>query len=246
MHTFTGCSGFHYKDWKGIFYPEELSTGEWLPFYARHFKTVEINNSFYRMPKKETLQKWYGQTPGNFRFTMKGSRYISHRKKLVDDENMRSGLKNFYDVIEVLGGKLGCVLWQLPGNLHRNDEKLDAFCSRVSADFKNVLEFRHTSWFTEPVIAILRKHNVSYCMLSAPDNLPEQIEATTDTGYVRFHGKKDWYVYDYSEKELSEWADKLQALSARRVFLYFNNDYEAKAVSNAQKMRQLLGENGNQ
>lgn len=242
MYTFTGCSGYHYDDWKELFYPKELTTGEWLPYYAKHFKTVEINNSFYRMPKKKTLQKWYGQVPGNFRFTMKGSRYITHRKKLVDDEKVRDGVKNFYEVVEVLGGKLGCILWQLPGNLHRNDEKLDTFCSRLSTNFKNVMEFRHTSWFTEPVMEILSKHGVSYCMISAPNDLPEEIMTTTDTGYVRFHGKEEWYRYDYSDEELQDWSAQLQSLSAKRVYLYFNNDAHAHAVKNGQKMRELLQE----
>lgn len=242
MYTFTGCSGFHYDAWKELFYPDDLSSKEWLPFYAKHFKTVEINNSFYRLPKKETLKKWHGQTPGNFRFTMKGSRYITHRKKLVDDENMRSALKNFYDTVEVLGGKLGCILWQLPGNLHHNDEKLDAFCSRLSTDFKNVMEFRHDSWFTEPVMEILSNHQVSYCIISAPDDLPEDIYVTTDTAYVRFHGKKQWYNYDYSEDELRDWSSKIKNLSAARVYLYFNNDAHANAVDNGQTMRKLLDE----
>ncbi|HEX6982026.1 MAG TPA: DUF72 domain-containing protein [Balneolaceae bacterium] len=242
MYTFTGCSGFHYDDWKRLFYPEELSKSEWLPYYAEHFKTVEINNSFYRIPKKKTLEKWHGQTPGNFRFTMKGNRYITHRKKLVDDEHMRERLKFFYEVIEVLEGKLGCVLWQIPGNLHRKDEKLEKFCSRLSPDFKNVMEFRHKSWFVEPVMEILKKHNVSYCILSAPDNLPEQFITTSDTAYVRFHGKKEWYRYNYSDKELKEWSDRIKELKAERVYLYFNNDYEAHAVFNGQKMRELLDE----
>lgn len=242
MYTFTGCSGFHYDAWKELFYPDDLSPKEWLPYYAKYFKTVEINNSFYRLPKKETLKKWHGQTPGNFRFTMKGSRYITHRKKLVDDENLRSALKNFYDTVEVLGGKLGCILWQLPGNLHRNDEKLDAFCSRLSTDFKNVMEFRHNSWFIEPVMEVLSSHQVSYCIISAPADLPEDVYITTDTGYVRFHGKKQWYNYDYSEDELREWSSKVKNLSAARVYLYFNNDAHANAVNNGQTMRKLLDE----
>lgn len=242
MYIFTGCSGFHYDGWKGLFYPEELSKSEWLPYYAEHFKTVEINNSFYRIPKKSTLEKWHEQTPGHFRFTMKGNQYITHRKKLVDDEKMRDRLRYFYEVIEVLGGKLGCVLWQLPGNLHRNDEKLEKFCSRLSSDFKNEMEFRHESWFAEPVMEILKKYDVSYCILSAPDNLPEQFITTSDTAYVRFHGKKEWYRYDYSAEaeELKKWADRIKKLKARRVYLYFNNDYEAKAVFNGKKMQELL------
>jgi uncharacterized protein YecE (DUF72 family) len=242
MHTFTGCSGFHYDDWKGSFYPQELSKDEWLPYYAERFKTVEINNSFYGLPSEETLKKWHGQTPGNFRFSMKGSRYITHTKKLVPDDAVRDGVKKFYDAVEVLKGKLGCVLWQLPGNLHRNDEKIEKFCSILSEDFKNVIEFRHQSWFADEVFQILKNYNISYCIISAPDELPEIIHATTDTAYVRFHGKDEWYRYDYSEKELKEWSKKLEKLSVRRIYCYFNNDYKANAVKNARLMKKLLKE----
>lgn len=242
MYTFTGCSGYHYDGWKRAFYPEDLSKKEWLPYYAKHFKTVEINNSFYRMPTEKKLKNWHDITPGNFRFTMKGSRYITHRKKLVYDDKVKSGLKNFFDILENLEGKTGCVLWQLPGNLHRNDEKLDRFCSLLSSDFKNVMEFRHNSWFTEPVYDILNKHDIGYCMLSAPEGLPEEVLATSDTGYVRFHGKDNWYDYKYSREELNEWAQKLKKLSARRIYLYFNNDAHANAPENAKQMREELGE----
>ncbi len=242
MYTFIGCSGFHYDHWKGPFYPQDLSQKEWLPHYAKYFKTVEINNSFYRLPKKQTLKKWHEQTPGNFRFTMKGSQYITHRKKLVDDDNLRSGLNNFYNTVEVLGGKLGCILWQLPGNLHRNDKKLDTFCSRLSTDFKNVMEFRHRSWFAEPIMGILSKHQVSYCIISAPDDLPEDMHITTDTGYMRFHGKSQWYNYNYSDDELQDWSIKIKKMSAPRIYIYFNNDAETNAVKNARYLQELLNE----
>lgn len=243
MYTFTGCSGFHYKHWKSAFYPEELSEKEWLPYYAEHFKTVEINHSFYSLPKEKELLHWYEQTPGHFRFTMKGSRYITHMKKLVDDKDLRAGLKKFYGAIEPLQGKLGCVLWQLPGNLHRNDEKLNTFCSLLSSNIKNVIEFRHQSWFTEEVLEILKERQVSYCIISAPDDLPEYIKASTDTAYVRFHGKTDWYQYEYSNNELSTWAERIKELSVKRTYLYFNNDAEARAPANAQQMQKLLDEN---
>jgi uncharacterized protein YecE (DUF72 family) len=242
MNTFTGCSGFHYDDWKGAFYPEDLSKAEWLPYYAQYFKTVEINNSFYSLPNDDKLKTWHEQTPGHFRFSMKGSRYITHMKKLVNDEDVQDGVKKFYKAVEVLKGKLGCVLWQLPGNLHRDDEKLDNFCSLLSGDFKNVIEFRHESWFTVPVFEILSQHDVSYCMISTPDDLPEIARATTNTAYLRFHGKTDWYRHDYSKGEIEEWVEKLQNLSTRRIYLYFNNDHEAKATANARLMQEVLEE----
>jgi uncharacterized protein YecE (DUF72 family) len=242
MITFTGCSGYYYDDWKGKFYPEELSKDEWLPYYAKHFKTVEINNSFYSLPNSNKLKNWHEQTPGNFRFSMKGSRYITHQKKLVNDEDLREGIKKFYGAVETLKGKLGCILWQLPGNLHRHNKKLDEFCSLLSRKFKNVIEFRHESWFTDDIFEILANHDVSYCILSAPDDLPETIHTTTDTAYVRFHGKTDWYNYNYSNDEINKWSSNLKQISARRIYLYFNNDAEANAVKNAGLMKEKLEE----
>ncbi len=233
MIKFIGCSGFHYDDWKGKFYPEDLSKKEWLGYYADYFQTVEINNSFYGLPSTKTLKNWHSQTPRHFKFTMKGSRYITHTKKLVNDEKVHEAVKKFYDRVEVLHGKLGCILWQLPGNLHRNDEKLENFCSILDSDFKNIIEFRHESWFDEEVYQIMKKHETGFCIISAPDNLPETAAVTTKTAYVRFHGKDDWYNYDYSNSELKNWAEKIADLSAERVYCYFNNDVEAKAVKNA-------------
>lgn|SRR5699024_3731996 len=240
MYTFIGSSGFHYDDWKTAFYPQDLAKEEWLPYYAQHFNSVEINNSFYSLPESDKLEKWHEQTPRNFRFSMKGSRYVTHMKKLVNDADLRDGVKKFYDVVEVLKGKLGCVLWQLPGNQHRDDDKLDEFCDLLSSDFKNVIEFRHSSWFEDPVFEILSNHGVSYSMISTPDELSEQARATTDTAYVRFHGKEKWYNYDYDKNEIKNWQQKLQDISARRVYLYFNNDAQAAAVKNAQTMKEVM------
>lgn len=240
MYTFTGCSGFHYDDWKDTFYPSDLTKEEWLSYYAQYFKTVEINNSFYSLPEADKLKKWHEQTPGNFRFSMKGSRYVTHMKKLINDSDVREGVKKFYHAVEPLQGKLGCVLWQLPGNQHRDDEKLEDFCSLLSSNFKNVIEFRDLSWFQDPVFEILENHDISYCIISAPDDLPEDIRATTDTAYVRFHGKSDWYNYNYSKKEIKEWQQKLQNINARRIYLYFNNDVKVRAVKNAKSMKVVM------
>lgn len=243
MYTFIGCSGFHYDDWKGSFYPEDLSTDDWLPYYTNHFQTVEINNSFYSLPDEGQLKTWHKQTPAHFKFTMKGSRYITHMKKLMNDKDVQNGIKKFYNTISPLGGKIGCILWQLPGNLHRDDKKLDDFCSLLSRDFKNVIEFRHQSWFDDQVLQILKNHRVGYCIISAPDDLPELVEATTETGYVRFHGKDEWYKYDYSSKELEKWSKKINTLKTERVYCYFNNDFKANAIENAQMLKKKLTEN---
>ncbi len=184
MKTYIGCSGFQYDGWKGEFYPFDLVKKEWLAFYAHHFNSVEINNTFYSLPKKAVLKNWYDQVPGNFKFTLKGSRYLTHLKKL---NNPEKSLSNFYYAIQILDGKLGCILWQLPANLHENTEKLENFCKALSADFDNVIEFRHNSWFNEEVYQILEKYNVTFCILSAPDNLESDVIKTTNKTYLRFH-----------------------------------------------------------
>ena len=242
MVKFIGCSGFHYEDWKKTFYPEDITKKEWLPYYADHFRTVEINTSFYSLPSEETLKNWHRQTPRHFKFAMKGSRYVTHQKKLVNDKNMREGVKKFYRRVEKLKGKLGCVLWQLPGNLHRNDKKLADFCSVLSTNFKNIVEFRHTSWFDEEVYKILKKNDVGFCILSAPDPLPETLTVTTKTAYIRFHGKNEWYDYNYYKKELKAWADKIKSIKAERVYCYFNNDAKAQAVKNAAFLKKELAD----
>lgn len=234
---YIGCSGFYYKDWKGAFYPDDLPQREWLIYYAERFGTVEINASFYHLPRRETLERWHNETPRNFRITLKGSRFVTHVKKLTDVEEP---VDTFYELAALLKGKLGCVLWQLPGNLHRDDERLERFCDVLRDDFRNVIEFRHRSWFEEPVYDILSRRNVSLCIVSAPGDLPAVVRTTTDTAYVRFHGKERWYRYRYSSDELKEWGERIESLKARRIYIYFNNDYDLNAVDNARELEKLL------
>lgn len=237
MRYYIGCSGWSYKHWKGVFYPDDLPQTKWLQHYVKYFNTVEINSTFYRFPKKETLEQWYNETPDDFTFTLKGSRYITHMKKL---KNVEEYVQNFYDQAQVMGDKIGCILWQLPPNLHRNDEKLKAFCNALSSNFHNVIEFRHESWFVEDIFDILKKYNVGYCIISTPD-LPETVEETADTVYIRFHGKdEEWYTYHYTQDELKNWAESIKKLQAHQLYIYFNNDYQAHAVQNAQQLSDYL------
>ncbi|MEE4214131.1 MAG: DUF72 domain-containing protein, partial [Bacteroidales bacterium] len=170
MEKFIGCSGFHYSDWKGKFYPEDIKKESWLEYYSQHFNSVEINNTFYKIPEKDALKSWLGQTPPGFSFSLKGSRYITHMKKLKD---CRKHAKKFYDAIEPLKKKLGAVLWQLPGNLHRNDAKIEDFCKELDNNITNVIEFRHISWFKREIYDLLSSYDVTVCSLSAPGDLPE-------------------------------------------------------------------------
>lgn len=238
MAIYIGCSGWHYDHWQGIFYPESLPKAEWFDYYARQFETVEINNSFYQLPGEETLKDWYQKAPDSFLYTLKGSRYITHMKKL---KSAPAALNTFYNHAYLLQKKLGSVLWQLPPNFHLNKDRLNSFCQSLDNNVRNAIEFRHESWFCDEAYQILEDNNVGLVILSTPD-LPEVLKTTADFAYIRFHGKTpgNWYQYDYSEAELRRWAAQIQALDTKDIFVYFNNDFEGHAVENARFMKRLL------
>lgn len=237
MKVHIGCSGYNYKDWRGKFYPEKMAQKNWLEFYASVFDTVEINNTFYKFPRENTLNEWRDKVPSNFKFTLKGHRYITHRKKLKEVDR---SISEFQDLTRFLKQTMGCFLWQLPGNLHRNDEKLNQFCQALDGRRKNVIEFRHESWFHEEVYAILRENKVICCSISSPD-FPEEMIVTHKTGYLRFHGKgKNWYDYLYSDQELKEWYRQIQKTDLEEIFIYFNNDIHAHAPKNAKQLKDIF------
>lgn len=231
-----GTSGWSYTDWRGRFYPEDIPQREWLPFYARHFATVEINMTFYRFPKPETLSGWLDKTPSDFTFTLKANRQITHRKKL---KGVKSQVRYFYILADSLRDRLGCILFQLPPSLTLNLDLLKDFLSSLSPQYKNVIEFRHESWYTEEVYELLRSHNVIFCVVSAPE-LPEHIIETAETSYYRFHGRIGWYKYNYSDAELKQWAEAIKKTKAKECYIYFNNDYQAYAVSNCRQLGEFL------
>ncbi len=241
MELFIGCSGYSYKDWKGIFYPNDLTQKQWLSFYAEKFNTVEINNTFYRFPEDKLFQKWLDQTPGHFRFTIKGHRFFTHQKKLKIDETFGERLDDFHTSLKPLKDRAGCILWQLPGNLHKNISKLETFCQKLEKQYTHVLEFRHQSWFDKEVYDVLKANHVVFCILSAPDDLPEDLVVTGKTAYVRFHGKDKWYDYLYSEQELEKWKDRLSGLNTiEQLYVYFNNDMNGNAVKNASTLSEMF------
>lgn len=233
-----GCSGFSYADWKGLVYPPELPQRQWLQHYATLFDSVEINNSFYRMPTTELVRGWYDKTPAAFKFVLKGSRYVTHLKKLLEPQEH---VARFHAMADELEEKPACVLWQLPRNMPVDLERLRAFCAVLEPRHRNVIEFRHNSWWEEPEVrAILHEHGVAFCGISAPSGLSEELVETTDFAYIRFHGASAWYRYDYSRRELQHWARRIRKLKAKEVFIYFNNDFEANAVHNGLYLRDLL------
>lgn len=232
-----GCSGFYYRDWKTLFYPADVPQKKWLEYYATHFRTVEINSSFYRSPRESTVRKWHESVPGNFSFTLKGSRYITHVKKLLAPAE---AIQNFYRLADLLYDKLACILWQLPPGLHQDLGRLEAFCATLEPAYQNVIEFRHQSWFCQEVYRLLSKYRVAFCILSAPDDLPEELVCTADFAYIRFHGKHDWYHHLYTEEEMKTWSKKIKSLPVGNVYTYFNNDYNANAIRNARQLMHHL------
>ena len=235
---YIGTSGFHYDHWRERFYPQGLAKSKWLEYYAAHFGTVELNNSFYRLPSEKAFATWRDSSPPDFTFAVKVSRFITHMKKL---RNVEEALATFLGRARGLEEKLGPLLYQLPPNMRRNDEVLDAFLALLPPDLDHAFEFRHPSWFDQGVFDILRRHNAAFCSFHLP-GLPCPLVATADFAYIRFHGSEGKYWGCYSDEELAEWAGRIAELSRdlRAVYIYFNNDDRAFAVYNALTLGKML------
>lgn len=235
---YIGTSGWSYEHWRERFYPGDLKQIDWLGYYARHFGTVEINATFYRLPSEGMLIGWSKRTPSGFRFAIKGSRRITHSHKLRD---IGAPLQVFLERISLIKEKVLCILWQLPPSLQFDLPLLEQFCSQLPASFRYAIEFRHASWIQDRTFDLLARYNIAHCTISAP-GLPCNLTATTDFVYIRFHGINGWYSYQYSEADLFWWRDRIKAMgeSVDKVLGYFNNDYEAYAVRNALRLKELL------
>lgn len=235
---YIGTSGWHYEHWKGLFYPEGLAKANWLKFYAQHFPTVELNNSFYHLPSEKAFVNWRESSSEGFMFAVKVSRFITHIKRLKDAEEP---LQNFLARAGFLQHKLGPLLYQLPPNMRRDDERLEAFLSILPSRYHHVFEFRHESWIDDNVFQTLRRYNVGLCVFDMP-GFTCPVVATADFAYVRFHGSAGLYWSCYSDEELSQWAEKIAELGRglKTVYIYFNNDAEAYAVANAKTIAQFL------
>ena len=227
-----GCSGWNYRSWKDEFYgglPQRL----WLEHYARHFDTVEVNNTFYRLPTVAAVQGWVDRTPPGFVLSVKASRYLTHVKRLSD---LGPGLDRYYERIAPLARtpKLGPVLWQLPPTFKRNDERLSAALHALPPG-RHCFEFRHPSWFHDDVYALLREHDAALVIGDRPEVKSFQAhELTAGWTFVRFHYGSRGRRGNYSDRELEEWAQRLEAWAAvADVWAYFNNDWEVFAIRNA-------------
>jgi uncharacterized protein YecE (DUF72 family) len=235
-----GCSGWNYVAWRELFYPKGVPQNRWLEHYANHFGTVEVNSTFYRLPKRDAVARWATQVPDDFVFTVKSSRYLTHIKRLTD---MREGVQRFYERIEPLidSGKLGPVLWQLPPNFRRDDARL-ADALRELPPGRHCFEFRDASWFAADVYRLLREHGVALVIGDRPEVAGFQThEMTADWTFVRFHYGHRGRRGNYSVSELETWRRRVAAWRREReVFLYFNNDWEGFAIQNALWMASKL------
>jgi uncharacterized protein YecE (DUF72 family) len=238
-HYFIGTSGWHYDDWRGRFYPEKLPKARWLEFYARHFSTLELNNSFYHLPSEKAFRNWHDSSPPDFTFAVKVSRFITHIKRLKD---CNEPVNNFMSRTVILKEKLGPLLYQLPPGLHRDDARLTTFLTILPQGMKHAIEFRHKSWVEEEVFNILRQYHVGFCIFDMP-KLTSPVIATADFAYIRFHGSGSLYSSRYSDKEMADWAKKIKRLAKnlKAVYIYFNNDVGGFAIQNAEMIRELLG-----
>jgi uncharacterized protein YecE (DUF72 family) len=236
-----GTSGWHYKHWVGGFYPPKMKPSEMFAFYTQHFNTVEINNTFYRLPSEQTVNLWRETSPTTFCFAVKASRFITHMKKLKDPD---SSTKKFFSVVaDRLETKLGPILFQLPPGWLVNVERLATFLESLPRGYKYVFEFRDESWLTPEVFELLRHHNVALCIHDL-SNLKTPVKITSEFTYVRFHGPgRAKYTGSYSHEEVQQWADRIKSwrrnLSA--IYVYFNNDVGGWAVKNAIELKTLLG-----
>ncbi len=234
-----GCSGWFYWHWRGRFYPETLPMSAWFGHYSRHFKTVELNAPFYSWPTAGTVKNWLRQAGRRrFVYSVKVNELITHVKRFSGTKRL---VKDFGYISNLLGARMGCFLFQLPPSFHFTPARLRGILAQLDRTKRNVVEFRHRSWWNDQVFSAFRENGAIFCSCSAP-RLPDQLVKTADDIYIRFHGTKQWYRHDYSKAELAVWVERIKACRAREVWAYFNNDRDGHAIKNARELlRQLKG-----
>jgi len=233
LKTFVGTSGFAYKPWKGKFYPAGLPDKEMLPFYAARFDTVEINNTFHRMPKADLLERWRDSVPESFRFALKASRRITHHQRLKDADD---SVEYLFGTAKVLGEQLGPLLFQLPPYLRRDDDRLAAFLECLPAGLRAAFEFRHASWFDDAVFALLEEAGAALCVADAGGDHDAPLQATADFGYLRLRRE------DYDEAALRSWADRIRRQPWRETYVFFKHEDEGAGPRMAARFETLLAE----
>ena len=233
-----GCSGWVYKHWKGVFYPEDLPQKRWFEYYSSEFDTVEINNSFYRLPPPATFEKWRKQAPPGFCYAVKANRYLTQAKNLNDCEEP---LERMMAAVRSLGDRLGPMLYQLPPKMKINLERLEGFLRILPKGVASVFEFRNTSWYVPETYALLDRYGASFCVHDMPGSASERM-AVGLIAYVRFHGGEGKYWGRYSDEGLLDWTDWIleQSRQGRSVWCYFNNDIHGHAIDDARTLRSMV------
>lgn len=237
---YIGTSGWHYPHWKGTYYPEKLPAKEYMNHYLNFFRSVEINNSFYRLPSEETFRSWKESVPENFVFAVKASRFITHMKKLKDPQQ---SIARFMHAVDFLEEKLGPILFQLPPFWNLNLERLQEFLEALPKGYRYALELRNESWYDERVYQLLRMHGIAFCIYELERHLSPQL-VTADFVYVRLHGPGNKYEGSYSEEALQFWSGRIKEWQREEkdVYFYFDNDQLGYAPHNAKRLQELVQE----
>ncbi len=232
-----GTCGWNYSHWRDRFYPRKLRQSEWLQFYAGAFDTVEINATFYRLPKPEYVDGWRWAVPDDFLFSIKGSRYLTHVKRLGDSGEP---VDRFFDLMGRLGQKAGPVLWQLPPNFQRDNDRLATFAGDLPGGWRHTFEFRHPSWFNAEVYEILERAGAGLCISDHPQT-PADTVLTSGWTYIRFHNGTAGG--SYSRRQLEKWAQRIHKFreAGADIYAYFNNDWMGYAIENARQLKKMLG-----
>jgi uncharacterized protein YecE (DUF72 family) len=234
--TFIGCSGWYYWHWKGHFYPAETPSSGMFNIYQSNFETVELNAPFYSWPTIAAVKTWIRQAKPGFVYTVKVCELITHVKRF---ENTGTLVEDFAYIGDLLGQQMGCFLFQLPPSVRYSAETLHLILSQLDHSRRNVIEFRHKSWWNDDVFDAFKAAGVIFCSCSGP-RLPDELVRTADDVYVRFHGTETWYRHDYSDEELLVWADQIRASEAKTAWVYFNNDRDGYAIKNAKRLAEIL------
>ncbi|HEY9007350.1 DUF72 domain-containing protein [Ohtaekwangia sp.] len=237
-HVYIGTSGWNYKHWIGTFYPADIRADQQLAYFQKTFRTVELNNSFYHLPDAETFKKWKDASPKDFIFAVKGSRYITHMKKLKEPGE---ALHNFLENSSALGRKRGPVLFQLPPGWKLNFERLQEFLKQLPRTNRYTFEFRNTSWYTEEVYTLLQEYNCAFCIYELEGHLTP-LKITADFIYIRLHGPGGKYQGSYTKATLKRWAKRMSdwAAAGKDVYIYFDNDQAGYAAFNAKQLQDMM------
>ena len=232
-NLYVGTSGYSYKEWKGSFYPEKLAARDMLAYYSERLKAVELNNTFYRLPKREMVESWKSQVPDNFRFSLKASQRITHFKRLKEAEDVT---RYMLDTVTALDDRLGVILFQLPPNMKKDIERLRLFLDILPRDLNCAFEFRHPTWFDDEVLELLRRDSRALCVSDTDDLPANHIDKTADWGYLRLRR------VNYSQPSLVEWIERIKAQNWKDTYVFFKHEDEGTGPKLAAEFLKLAGE----